>query len=90
MSDCYESVVEKEPTAKERVQYELEEIKGRIVKLSNFVFSKEILEAEFLSGAMKQLLEKQLSVMQEYARILQARLIIWGKTDSELNPRRPV
>lgn len=90
MSDRCESVVEKVSTAKERVQHELEEVKERIVKLSNFVFSKEILETEFISVTMKQLLERQLSVMQEYAKILQARLIVWGKTDGELNSRRPI
>lgn len=37
---------------------------------------------------MKHLMRRQLGAMQDYAEILQERLIIWDKTDEELrNPR---
>ena len=86
MKECCERPVEL--TAKERVQYELDEVKERIAKLSKFLFSNEILENKFISVAMRHLMRRQLSVMQEYAEVLQERLTIWDKTDEELrNPR---
>lgn len=86
MDDCCERQVEL--TAKERVQYELDEVKERIAKLSRFLFGNEILEAKFISGTMKHLMRRQLGAMQDYAEILQERLIIWDKTDEELrNPK---
>ena len=86
MKECCEKPVEL--TAKERVQYELDEVKERIAKLSKFLFSNEILENKFISVAMRHLMRRQLSVMQEYAEVLQERLTIWDKTDEELrNPR---
>ncbi len=86
MKECCEKPVEL--TAKERVQYELDEVKERIAKLSKFLFSNEILENKFISVAMRHLMRRQLSVMQEYAEVLQERLTIWDKTDEGLrNPR---
>lgn len=73
-----------ELSAKERVEFELEELKERIAKLSLFLFSKEIIENEKISLHMRSLMKDQLSAMQEYASILQKRLRIWDKTDEEL------
>lgn len=70
--------------AKERVEKELEELNEKIVKLSSFLFSKKILDAG-LSCRMRELLTEQLRAMQEYARILQIRLSVWGKTDEEIH-----
>lgn len=69
--------------AKERVEKELEELNEKIVKLSAFLFSKKLIE-NGLSHRMKDLLAEQLRHMQDYARILQIRLAVWGKTDEEL------
>lgn len=70
--------------AKERVEKELEELNEKIVKLSSFLFSKKLITAG-LSRRMEDLLREQLRSMQDYARILQLRLSIWGKTDEEIN-----
>ena len=62
--------MENKDAAKERVEQELDELNEKIVKLS---------------FRMRDLLREQLNVMQRYAEILQHRLVIWGKTDKELN-----
>lgn len=82
MDDCCEQAVEL--TAKERVELELEELKEKIAKLSLFLFSKEIIDNKPISREMYSLMRNQLSLMQDYARILQDRLKIWDKTDEEL------
>lgn len=82
MDDCCEQTVEL--TAKERVELELEELKQKIAKLSLFLFSKEIIDNKLISREMYGLMRNQLSLMQDYARILQDRLKIWDKTDEEL------
>ena len=76
--------MEKKDAAKERGEQELDEQNEKIVKLSTFLYSKKIVEAK-LSFRMRDLLREQLNVMQRYAEILQHRLVIWGKTDKELN-----
>lgn len=78
-----ECVKAKEPTAKERVQIELEELNGRIVKLSAFLYSEKAI-AENISGEMRCVMRDQLRYMSDYATALQHRLAIWGKTDEEL------
>lgn len=70
-------------TAKERVEQELAELNEKIVKLTSFLYSKKIIEAN-LSFRMRDMLSEQLRTMQRYAEILQGRLAIWGKTDKEL------
>ncbi len=87
MNDCCEMAANREPTAKERVQYELDEIRERITKLSRFLFSNEIIEAKSISVGMRHLMRRQLCVMQDYAEILQERLTIWDKPDEEFNPK---
>ena len=72
-----------ETTAKERVEQELEELSGKIVKLSAFLFGNKILAAN-VSGEMQYQIKRQLVAMQEYAETLQTRLRIWDKTDEEL------
>lgn len=76
--------MEKELTAKERVQFELDELNQKIVKLSAFLFGSTIIEKKDISNAMKGLLKRQLAQMQDYAQTLQERLAIWDKTDEEL------
>lgn len=76
--------MEKELTAKERVQFELDELNQRIGKLSAFLFGRAIIERKDISNAMKGLLKRQLAQMQDYAQTLQERLAIWDKTDEEL------
>lgn len=69
--------------AKARVEQELEELNEKIIKLTAFLFGKKLVEMK-LSNRMINAMREQLSVMQNYARILQERLTIWGKTDEEL------
>lgn len=57
MDDCCERQVEL--TAKERVQYELEELKERIVKLSAFLYSEKAI-AEDISYEMRNAMRDQL------------------------------
>ena len=71
-------------SAKERVEKELEELNEKIVKLSSFLFSKKLIESG-ISHRMRDLLAEQLRYMQDYARILQIRLSVWGKTDEEIH-----
>lgn len=84
MNDCCEMTADREPTAKERVQYELDELKERIVKLSAFLYSEKAIAKE-ISYEMRNAMRDQLRHMSEYAICLQHRLAIWGKTDEELN-----
>lgn len=72
-----------ETTAKERVEKELEELNEKMTKLSSFLYGKAILTTG-LSNEMIYQMESQLYSMQQYAKCLQKRLIIWGKTDKEL------
>ena len=70
-------------TAKERVEQELEELNEKMTKLSSFLYGKAILTTG-LSNEMVYQMESQLYSMQQYAKCLQKRLLIWGKTDEEL------
>ena len=72
-----------ETTAKERVEKELEELNEKMTKLSSFLYGTAIL-AMSLSEEMTCQMESQLYSMQQYAKCLQKRLRIWGKTDKEL------
>lgn len=76
--------MEKELTAKERVQFELDELNQKIMQLSVFLFGSAIIGKKDISNAMKGLLKRQLAQMQDYAQTLQERLEIWDKTDEEL------
>lgn len=81
----YQEMKKKETDeAKERVEKELEELSNRIVGLSGFLFGLKLHDAK-LSRQMEYELENQLLAMQQYAKCLQRRLAIWGKTDEELN-----
>lgn len=73
----------KELTAKERVQAELNELNEKIVKLSAFLYSEKAI-AEDISYEMRNAMRDQLRYMSDYAIALQHRLAIWGKTDKEL------
>lgn len=79
--------LEEKPTvkdeAKERVEKELDELNGKITKLTCFLYSRTILGMH-LSNAMLYEMRDQLTAMQNYAERLQRRLKIWGKTDEEL------
>lgn len=81
MNMCNES---RPITAKERVEIELEELTNKIVKLTQFIFSKNLYEI-VKSREMVYELKDQLRVMQEYACILQERLRIWDKTDDDFD-----
>ena len=70
--------------AKARVQEELGDLCVKITKLSTFLFGDGVMNAK-LSMDMVYAMHEQLRIMQEYAKILQRRLIIWGKTDEELH-----
>jgi hypothetical protein len=72
-----------ETTAKERVEKELEELNDKMTKLSSFLYGTAILTMS-LSEEMTYQMETQLYSMQQYAKCLQKRLRIWGKTDKEL------
>ena len=74
---------EMDTTAKERVEQELEELNEKMTKLSSFIYGKAILTTG-LSNEMVYQMESQLYSMQQYAKCLQKRLLIWGKTDEEL------
>lgn len=69
--------------AKARVEQELEELNEKIIKLTAFLFGKKLVEMK-LSNRMINVMREQLGIMQNYARILQDRLAIWGNTDEEL------
>ncbi len=72
-----------ETTAKERVEKELEELNEKMTKLSSFLYGNKILTTD-ISEEMTYQMETQLYSMQQYAKCLQKRLRIWGKTDKEL------
>ena len=66
-----------EVTAKERVQDELCELKQRIKRAIEKLYSESI-ESEFeLYSPQRKLLEQQLGTMLEYAKILTERLATW-------------
>nr|DAH66718.1 MAG TPA: hypothetical protein [Bacteriophage sp.] len=65
-------------TAKERVQKELDDLNGKIVKLTMFMTSPA---HEKMNEAEKYLLLKQLDAMVDYARALQSRLAIWREIE---------
>ena len=69
--------------AKQRVEQELAELNEKIVKLTAFLFGGDIVNMDIAEN-MRFLLRRQLNVMQEYADVLQERLITWDKTDEEL------
>lgn len=56
----------------QRMEQELTELDARITKLDNFTFSEKFNE---LNNIDQILLEKQLSVMTDYSRVLNARLM---------------
>lgn len=69
--------------AKQRVEQELAELNEKIVKITAFLFGGDIINMD-ISSNMRFLLRRQLTVMQEYADVLQERLRTWDKTDEEL------
>lgn len=73
--------------AKERVEQELEELNEKIVKLSGFLFGSKLITAN-LSAQMVCEMRDQLRAMEDYAFRLQRRLLIWDKTDKQLNEER--
>lgn len=75
------------PSAKERVQQELNDLNEKIVKLTKMLYGEKFLDAK-LSQPQLVLLEDQLRVMQTYASILQNRLAIWDpvKVDIPFHP----
>lgn len=73
-----------ETTAKQRVEQELEELNEKIVKLSGFLFGSKLITAN-LSAKMVCEMRDQLRAMEDYAFRLQRRLLIWDKTDQQLN-----
>ena len=66
-----------EVTAKERVQDELCELKQRIKRLIEKLFDENISNEFQLYDTQRKLLERQLSTMLDYARILTERLANW-------------
>lgn len=62
--------------AKERVQFELEELNEKMHKLRSFVSSDKFSE---LSSLSKKLLLRQLCYMKKYADVLKLRLEVWDK-----------
>ena len=62
------------PTAKEFVKLEIEELRGRREKLSNFLYGERRSQ---LTGSEILLLTEQLSIMDKYIEVLDARLYIW-------------
>lgn len=65
-------------TAKERVQKELDDLNGKIVKLTMFMTSPTHAK---MNEAEKYLLLKQLDAMVDYACLLKSRLAIWREID---------
>lgn len=82
--DCNVTNEKVKDAAKERVEKELEELNEKIVKLSAFLFGWK---ATTLSRQMRWKMKEQLVCMQNYAECLQERLLIWDKTDAELEGR---
>lgn len=71
---------------KVKVEQELSDLLDKITNLTKFIYGKGVLESN-LSTKMRVLLGIQLSEMTAYARTLQERLRIWGKTDEELSEK---
>lgn len=69
-------------TAKERVEQELDELNGKIVKLTCFLYGRKIAE-RVVTAEMRALMGEQLKHMQAYAETLQDRLIIWDLYKNE-------
>nr|DAG38900.1 MAG TPA: hypothetical protein [Caudoviricetes sp.] len=69
-------------TAKERVEQELDELHGKILKLVCFLYGRKIPE-RVVTPEMRELMKKQLRHMQAYAETLQDRLIIWDLYKNE-------
>ena len=69
-------------TAKERVEQELDELNGKIVKLTCFLYGRKITEC-IVTAEMRELMKQQLSHMQAYAETLQDRLMIWDLHKNE-------
>ena len=70
-----------------KVEQELSELLDKITNLTKFLYGNGLLKAN-LSMRMKALLHIQLVEMTSYAKTLQSRLAIWGKTDEELEKER--
>lgn len=70
-----------------KVEQELSELVDKIANLTKFLYGNGRLKAN-LSTLMETMLREQLRLMEAYARVLQARLRIWGKTDEELAEER--
>ena len=69
-------------TEKERVEQELDELHGKILKLVCFLYGRKIPE-RVVTPEMRELMKKQLRHMQAYAETLQDRLIIWDLYKNE-------
>lgn len=69
-------------TAKERVEQELDELRGKILKLTCFLYGRKIAE-RVVTPEMRELMKQQLKHMQAYAGTLQDRLIIWDLYKNE-------
>ena len=63
-------------TEKERVEQELDELNGKIVKLTCFLYGRKITE-RVVTAEMRALMGEQLKDMQAYAETLQDRLMLW-------------
>lgn len=63
-------------TEKERVEQELDELNGKIVKLTRFLYGRKIAE-RVVTAETRALMGEQLKHMQAYAETLQDRLMIW-------------
>lgn len=70
-----------------KVEQELSDLLDMITNLTKFLYGNGLLNAN-LSMRMKALLHIQLGEMTAYAKTLQSRLAIWGKTDEELEKER--
>lgn len=70
-----------------RVEKELSELLDKIAKLTIFLH-QDSLTKKGLSMRMIATMYTQLTTMTDYARLLQYRLAIWGKTDEELAEER--
>lgn len=66
----------------ERVKTELSELNDKIEKLSTFINEKKHLKLSHYQGA---LLHKQLSIMKEYAHVLQLRIKHWFDEEATKN-----
>lgn len=69
-----------------KVEKELSELLDKITNLTKFLH-QDSLTKKGLSMRMIAIMYTQLSAMTDYARLLQSRLAIWGKTDEEIAER---